>query len=151
MTDDMLKIGAEGVNSAKIVEEIRAVVAEKRAKGLYSDPRIARAERSNLSNLRDDEDFLSFYLDCLKDAAFVDISDFEIVERRARFSRPLIALKRVIWKLLKFYTYRLWSQQNQVNGLLLSAIENIESTHREKLAELQARLSELERCRKPGE
>ena len=42
----------------------------------------------------------------------------EIYERRARFTKPLVVLKRAIWKLLKFYTYRLWSQQNQVNGLL---------------------------------
>ena len=156
MKDEFFTIRADGVDAAQIVEEIRATVAEKRAAGLYNDPRIARAERSNLSNLRNNEEFLSFYLDCLKEAAFVDISDFEIVERRARFARPLIALKRAIWKLLKFYTYRLWSQQNQVNGLLLSAIENIESTYRERLAglqeqvaSLQARIDELEKCREP--
>ena len=149
MTDSPFTIGAEGIDAQALVEQIRAAVNEKREKGLYNDPRIARAERSNLNQLKDDDDFLAFYLDCLKDAAFVDISDFEIVERRARCSGLLIGLKRTIWKLLKFYTYRLWSQQNQVNGLLLSAVENMESTHREKIAELETRIAELERCREP--
>ena len=67
-----------------------------------------------LQNLRDEEEFMEFYLGCLRDAVFVDINDFEIVERRQRFSRALVALKRSIWNLLKFYTYRLWSQQNLV-------------------------------------
>ena len=144
MNEAVFTIHAPGVDTAKIVEEIQATVADKRARGLYHDPRVARAERTNLANLKNDADFLSFYLECLREAVFVDISDFEIVERRARFSFLLKALKRTIWKLLKFYTYRLWSQQNQVNGLILSAIESTESRHQEKIRELEERLAKLE-------
>lgn len=143
MDAKLFEIGATGIDTARIVTEIRETVARKTREGAYSDPRIARAERSNLLNLRSEDDFLPFYLECLKDAVFIDINDFEIHERR-RFGAVLVAVKRGIWMLLKFYTYRLWSQQNQVNGLLLTAVDSIEERHRAKIAALEARLAKLE-------
>ncbi len=137
-------IGAPGIDTNAIVEDIRATVARKIEEGIYADPRIARAERHNLLHLKNDEEFLDFYLDCLREAVFVDIGDFEIVERRARFSSLLVRLKKTIWSLLRFYTYRLWSQQNQTNGLLLSAIEGIDDAYKEKIASLEERLAALE-------
>jgi hypothetical protein len=137
-------IGADGIDAAALVADIRAQVAAKAAEGHYRDERVTRAERYNLANLHHEADFLSFYLDCLRDAAQVDINDFEIVERRRRFGRPLIALKRAIWNLLKFYTYRLWSQQNEVNGLMVSAMETMENKYRENLRDLEERVQRLE-------
>ena len=93
---------------------------------------------------------LSVYLACLRDAVFVDINDFDIRERRRLGAGLLVALKRGVWKLLKFYTYRLWSQQNQVNGLLLAAKEEIDARYRERLQELEARLARLESAPRPG-
>ena len=141
-----ITINAPGIDTAALVNEIRAAVERKTREGVYSDPRIARAERSNLMNLKGEENFLSFYIECLRDAVFVDINDFEIFERRRRFGKGLIALKKGIWNLLKFYTYRLWSQQNQINGLLLTALETAEARSRERIAELEARIAALERA-----
>jgi hypothetical protein len=144
MPGEVFQIGAAGIDVDKIVAEVRETVARKMASGDYSDSRVARAERMNLANLRNEEDFLRFYLEGLRDAVFVDISDFEIIERRARFSSLLILLKKTLWKLLKFYTYRLWSQQNQVNGLLLAAIEGLQSSQTSKMRELEDRIKALE-------
>lgn len=146
MNDEpILQINAPGIDTDRIVAEIRASVADKIERGVYTDARVGRADRTNLINLRTEDEFLSFYLECLRDAVFVDISDFDIIEKRARFSGLLVALKRVIWKLLKFYTYRLWSQQNQVNGLLLSAVEGTDERYRTKIEKLEARVAELEK------
>jgi hypothetical protein len=151
MTEPLFEIGADGVDIEQIMRDIEARVAEKRRDGCYTDARVGRAERTNLANLKNDEEFLSFYLDCLRDTVFVDINDFDIVERRTRLSGLLVLFKRLIWKLLKFYTYRLWSQQNQVNSLLLSAVESIEEQNRERVGKLEARIAELERARSgPG-
>lgn len=144
MAEPLFEIGASGVDAEAIVADIRATVDRKRRDGVYNDPRIARAERANLLNLKNEEDFLPFFLECLKDAVFVDINDFEIYERHRFAGRPLVLLKKVIWNLLKFYTYRLWSQQNQVNGLLLTTAESIESRYRAKIEELEARIAALE-------
>ena len=75
---------------------------------------------------------------------FVDISDYEIHERRRFLGPLLVAFKKTIWNLLKFYTYRLWSQQNQVNGLVVTALEGMEEQTAVKLASLEKRIAELE-------
>ena len=146
MADPVFDVGAPGVDTEKLVEEIRAAVARKTDEGLYADARIARAERFNLVNLKNDEDFLAFYLRSLREAAFVDINDFEIRERRETAAAPfLVRLKKSIWKLLKFYTYRLWSQQNTVNGLVVTGIEALDEKYQERLKRLESRIAELER------
>ena len=149
MSESIFTIGAPGIDCDKIVAEIQASVAKKIEEGVYADARIARAERTNLANLQNEDEFLSFYLKCLRDVAFVDISDFEIRERRAVFAPLLIALKKTIWKLLKFYTYRLWSQQNQVNGLMVTAIEGLDEKYSGRLKQLETRVAELEKKSKP--
>ena len=143
MNKPAFEIGAPGLDTSKIVEEIHAAVSKKIADGVYEDARIARAERTNLVNLRGEDQFIGFYLKCLHDAVFVDISDFEIRERRRFFAPMLIRLKKTIWSLLKFYTYRLWSQQNQVNGLIVTAIEGLDEKYSTKIKELEAEVKKL--------
>lgn len=146
MNEELFSVGAAEENVKKIVEKIQANVRQKIADGIYTDGDVAKAERTNLTNLQKEEDFLSFYLECLRESVFVDINDFEIIERRATFSGLLVSLKKTIWKLLKFYTYRLWSQQNQVNGLILSAVEASENRYRDKIKELEKRIENLEQA-----
>ena len=143
-SEQLLSIGAPGLDVDRLVAEIQATADRKMQDGVYSDARVARAEKTNLVHLRGTDGFLTFYLACLRDAVFVDISDFEIRERRSAFAPALVALKKVIWKLLKFYTYRLWSQQNQVNGLVITALQGIEEQTEGRIAKLEARVAELE-------
>ena len=145
----VIQIGAAGVDVEQVVRDIQAEVARKQAQGAYADARIARAERSNLANLKNDEEFLAFYMRALREASFVDVNDFEIRERRAALAPLLVKLKQVIWKLLKFYTYRLWSQQNTVNGLLVTGIESLEEKYAARVKALEARVAELEKRAPP--
>ena len=140
----IISIGADGVDAKKVVDEILARVAEKRAQGDYDDETVARAERNNLLSMKNDEEFLDRYLACLRQVVSVDINDFPISERRSALAPLSKAVKKILWKLLKFYTYRLWSQQNQTNGVLLAAIETMHRRHKEEIAALQARLDKLE-------
>lgn len=140
-----MEINAPGINVEQLMAEIEQAVERKAADGVYADARIARAERANLLNMRKDEDFVSFYLRTLHEAVFVDINDFTIRERRSAFAPMLVALKKTIWKLLKFYTYRLWSQQNSVNGLLVTGIECLEEQYRDRMEKLEARVVQLEK------
>ncbi|MBQ3810003.1 MAG: hypothetical protein II839_04205 [Kiritimatiellae bacterium] len=140
----IISIGADGVDAKAVVDEILARVAEKRAQGEYDDETVARAERNNLFSMKDDEEFLDRYLACLRQVVPVDINDFPIAERRSLFAPLSKAVKKVLWKLLKFYTYRLWSQQNQTNGVLLAAVETMHRRHKEEVAALKARIAALE-------
>ena len=140
----ILSIGAPGLDVDRLVADLQATAERKMKDGAYGDARVARAEKTNLVHLRGSDDFITFYLSCLRDAVFVDISDFEIRERRRFFSPVLVSFKKAIWKLLKFYTYRLWSQQNQTNALLLAAVEILETRRRREVAALEARIAKLE-------
>ena len=145
-TQPAIQIGAEGVNTEAIVQEILDTVARKYAEGAYGDARIAKAERLNLLNLKGDDDFLPFYLNSLREASTVDINDFDIRERRASALAPLLVrLKKTIWSLLKFYTYRLWSQQNTVNGLLVTGMESLNESYEKRIKRLEARVADLEK------
>ena len=142
----ILSIGAPGLDADRLVADLQATADRKMAAGLYADARVARAEKTNLVHLRGSDDFITFYLTCLRDAVFVDISDFEIRERRRFLSPLLVAFKRTLWKVLKFYTYRLWSQQNQVNGLVVTALQGMEEQSAARIAALEKRLAELEKA-----
>jgi hypothetical protein len=139
-----ISIGADGIDAGAVVAQIQAEVARKRAAGAYDEARVARAERNNLLTLKDDASFMEQYLLCLRQIVAVDINDFEIIEKRGRFAPVLVRLKKTIWKLLKFYTFRLWSQQNQTNALLLAAVEIMETRHRREIAGLRERIAKLE-------
>ncbi len=142
----VLSLGAPGLDVERLVADLQATVDRKVRDGVYADARVARAEKTNLVHLRGSDDFLTFYLTCLRDAVFVDISDFEIRERRRFFGPVLVGLKTGLWKLLKFYTYRLWSQQNQVNGLVITALEGVEEQSAARIAALEKRIVELEKA-----
>ena len=146
----ILSIGAPSLDVDRLVADLQATADRKTKDGAYGDARVARAEKTNLVHLRGSDDFITFYLSCLRDAVFVDISDFEIHERRRFFGPLLIALKRTLWKLLKFYTYRLWSQQNQVNGLVITALEGMEEQSAARIAALERRIAELEKAAPHG-
>jgi len=139
-----VSIGADGVDAQQIVSQILEEVDRKRKAGVYDEARVARAERNNLLTLKDDATFMEQYILCLRQIVPVDINDFEIIEKRSRVAPLVVKLKKTIWKLLKFYTFRLWSQQNQTNGLLLAAIEIMESRHKREVSELKARIEKLE-------
>ena len=95
MSNSIFQVQAEGVDVEKLVGEIQAAADRKMKDGAYADARIARAERMNLANLRSEEQFIGFYLKCLRDAVFVDISDFEIRERRKGALAILVSINKL--------------------------------------------------------
>lgn len=138
-------INIENINAEEIVAQVQKKVKQNIADGLYHDPIIAAAEKHRLINVKGIEEFTPYFISCLKASINIDINDFEIIEKRSKFSKILIKVKTFIWKSLKFYTYRMWSQQNYVNSLLLSALETVEQNHRTKLQALEKRIEYLEK------
>jgi len=142
--NNVVTIGADGIDTDKVIREAEAETNRKRKTGIYSNAGLDREKSLNPLEFKNDDEFLSFYLESLRETVFVDISDFEIEEKRQQFRGFFIKLKKAIWGLLKFYTYRMWSQQNQINGLLLSGIEGIHERQQEEIRKLEKRIAELE-------
>lgn len=145
MNDDVFQVNAGSVDAGRIVAEIRESVKRKMEAGAYRGADVICAEQANMANLVKNEDFPRMYIDSLRSAVFIDINDFPIYEKRKYLGAPLRLFKILVWKILKFYTYRLWSQQNHVNGLMLTAIDGMEDKYSGKIKELETRLAALEK------
>ena len=142
--ESYIKIGTDGLNVEDIVRQIHERADARRNNGEFDMNAIARAERFNLSTLTDDDQFFERYIDCLGIIFNVNINDYEIVEHRSFLAPFLKRFKKFIWKILKFYTYHLWSQQNQVNHAFHSGFKLITSHEKGQIDKLQKRIDELE-------
>lgn len=138
------EIRADDVDVEAVMSEVRATVERKRAEGAYDDDRIARAERLNVDRLKDEDTFVDFYLDSLHHIFTVDINDFPIRTHRGLMGAPVVGLKKTIWKLLKFYTYRLFTQQNQINGQMVCAVDGLNRKINRRLERIENRLERIE-------
>ena len=149
MTESNFTVHAPGIDAAALVEEIRESVAQKTAEGLYNDALIGKAECSNLINMQNDEEFFQYYITCMQRAATVDIRAFQIPDPKGGpIGKAMVTLKKTIWSLLKFYTYRMWSQQNQVNSLAMNGISITNARFSGKIKEQELRIAALEEALK---
>jgi hypothetical protein len=141
-----VKIGADGIDAAALVETIRRRAAERVKNGEFDLDALARAERYNLDTIKDNSEFFLRYIDGLRQISEVHINDYDIIERRKSLVAPLLVrLKKGIWALLRFYTYHLWSQQNRTNGLFQAGLSLVAERGDEQVSRLQARVDELEK------
>ena len=142
---DTFQIDTPGVDVKKVVEEIRARVDQKRAGGVY--------QRYNLSSLRavevdsnaNDDAHCDFYLRNIWAAANVDLGDFPILAKSRFLGEPAVWLKKIIWKLLKFYTYRLFSQQKDFNLKMAAIASGLNRKFEHKISALEGRIETLQK------
>ena len=145
MTQPEFTMQTADIDVKALVDQIRQTVAEKKKSGAYSGAQVAVAERSNLTNLKDDEEFINYYLECMSRSSVVDIREFEIPDAKGgAVGQAMKKFKKAIWGCLKFYTYRMWTQQNQVNSLQANGIHVVQNQVSKKVETLQGRIDRLE-------
>ena len=147
----MFQIGADGVDVAAIQREIEDRVARKKEAGVYDRYDLSRVAALELSGVKSEADFLEYSLKVIQQTWDLDIGDFPIYSKGGILGAPAVLLKKAIWKLLKFYTFRLWSQQNQTNAVLLAAIEMLNTRSSNRIRDLERRVAELEKRLPPSE
>lgn len=145
--NDTFRISTPGVDVEKAMEEIRRRVEEKRSQGVYRRYPLASLEPVETASLKSSREVYFYYLKSLIAAAEIDINDFEIECKRPVFGRPAVWLKKLIWKLLKFYTFRLFSQQKDFNARVALVLQGMENNHSRRLSELEARIKALDEKR----
>lgn len=145
--DEPLTIGNDGtIDAEAIVESIRKRAAERVKNGEYDLETLARAERFNISALKDNPEFFNGYLSAIHRVTQVNIGDWEIREKHGGIvGKLLIRLKKTIRSLLRFYTFRLWTQQNRANAIFHSSLSLLAERESDDLAKANARIAELER------
>ena len=91
-----------------------------------------------------EQEFLQYYLRLIQSTCDINIGDFEIVNKGGFLGKPVVALKKVLWKLLKFYTYRLFSQQKEFNCQTVNTIISLQKKLDKDLDDIRTCLDALE-------
>ena len=138
--EDTFQISGDAINVTEIMEKIKQRVKEKREAGLYDKYNLSKASRLGIDEIQSEEEFLEYYLKLIEETADVDISDFEIVSKGGLQGRFIVGVKTIIWKLLKFYTYRLFSQQKEFNAQAVNTIMSLNK----KIDKLSEKISKTE-------
>lgn len=137
---ETFEIKTPGIDVEAIMGRIRERVEEKRRSGIYDRYNLCAATALEMDNLRSDEAYLDYYLKTIWRAADVDLGDFEIYSKTFLVGRPVVYLKKIIWKLLKFYTFRLFSQQKDFNARMASIAQGLDAKYERRLAALEEKI-----------
>jgi hypothetical protein len=141
--EKIVEIGAEGIDVEAIMKKIRASIEEKKKAGVYEKYDLSGIPRLEIENIATEEEFLNYYVEILQRTCDVHIGDFEIINEGGFFGRIEVVVKKIIWKLLKFYTYRLFSQQKEFNCQVTNAFISLRKYMDSRFKEIHKRLDYL--------
>jgi hypothetical protein len=136
---EKFQIGASGVDTRKIMEEIERRVDKKRSAGVYDRYDLSKIAALELKNVKNEADFLTYSLKVIQQTWDINLGDFPIYSKGGILGKPMVLLKKVIWKFLKFYTYRLFSQQKEFNCQVVNAINSLNRKVDTELAALKGK------------
>jgi len=119
---ETFEIKTPGVDVKKIMEDIQKQIDEKKEQGVYNQYNLDRVTKLEIENIKGDAEYLQWLLKVLNQSWDINIGDPQIVNKGGMLGKPVLWLKKIIWQLLKFYTYRLFSQQKEFNSQVVMAI-----------------------------
>ena len=132
------------MNIDKIMEEVKGRVEKKRKAGVYDKYNLEGLVAGDIEQLQGEEDFLNYYMELILHTCDIDIGDFEIPSKGGILGKPLTKLKRLIWIMLRFYTYRLFAPQKEFNFQLVNTLKSLNKKLDNKVKELSDRVAQLE-------
>ena len=133
-TDDVFSIELDNVDVSEFVRAVRERVEKKKAAGASDKGNLVGITKLEVSQAKSEEDFLRYHLKALRKSWEIDIGDYEISSKGGIFGRPAVWLKKVLWFLLKFYTFRMFMQQRDFNLQVVNTLQALD-TKLEKLSE----------------
>lgn len=147
MQNPIFEIGAEGVDVKKIMQDIEARIEEKKKSGVYEKYDLSGISKLELENIASEEEFLNYYTEILQRTCDINIADFPIINEGGWLGSIEVWAKKIMWKLLKFYTYRLFTQQKEFNCQVTNAFLSLRKCMDERFKEIHERLDYLSKDR----
>ncbi len=143
MNDCFFSIEGTSFDINEINEEIMNNISEKEKNGIY-DFNDKKTEIDFL-DIKNEDQFMKYHINIIQETWAIDINDFDIPAGKGIKGKMFVLLKKIIWKLLKFYTYRLFSQQIEFNSQVRNSITAINTNFSKKFDKIR---SELENIKK---
>jgi len=133
------------INLHDIRKAIQIPIQERKDRGVYEHFDLSRVIAYELMDLKQHEARLTPLLKALSHSFAIDITDFNIPVKSGNRGRLELSVKKVIWKLLKFYTYRLFHQQREFNSQLNNAVHYLQLTYEREIGLLRDQIQKLEK------
>lgn len=133
-----MNISSQNINVEDIMQEIKERVDKKKKEGVYDKYNLDQLVVKDAAELKTEKDFLNYYMELIQHTCDINIGDFEIPSKGGIFGAPLAKLKRLIWVMMRFYTYRLFSQQKEFNFQLVNTIMSLNK----RIDELEGKLEQ---------
>jgi len=143
MTEEFA-IESDGLDVDSIMREIKQRVEKKKSAGVYDKYNLEGLTVKDIQQIKNEGDFLNYYIELIQNTCDIDIGDFQIPSKGGIFGRPIAKLKRFVWIMLRFYTYRLFSQQKEFNFQLVNTLISINKKLDGRVKELEDRLKQFE-------
>ena len=115
-------VTAPAVDAEALTARIRETVRRKRERGDYEGINLSGVASIDYEKELNDEEKLLYHLQVTERLSDVNYGDYEIVSKGGVGGKLEVLLKKVIWKLLRFYTYRLFSQQREFDCQVSEAL-----------------------------
>jgi hypothetical protein len=147
LSEDAFSIDIDGMDVEEIVRAVKERVEKKRAAGVYKKYNLVGITRLEIAQAKSEEDFLRYHLKSLRKSWEIDIGDFEIPSKGGLSGRPAVWLKKVIWNLLRFYTFRMFTQQRDFNLQVVNTLQALNA----KIDKLGEQIKSESSAEKPPE
>jgi hypothetical protein len=131
------------VDVKEIMETVRKRVDEKKAAGVYDRYNLTGITKLEIAEVKSDEDFLNYYLKVMQKSYELDIGEFDIPSKGGLVGKPAVWLKKIIWSLLKFYTYRMFTQQREFNLQVVNTLKGLNHKIDKQHQEIMEKLDQI--------
>ncbi len=138
-------ITAPALDAEALAAEVRERVRKKKESGAYEGYDLSAIASLDYEKELSEEDFLRYYLQVVERLSDLNYGDFEITSKGGRFGRAEVLLKKTIWKLLRFYTYRLFSQQREFDCQVAQALVSHYRWSRKEIDRLSGEIASIRR------
>jgi hypothetical protein len=116
------EIQTDGVDTDEIMRQVRARIEQKRAAGVYDRYNLTGITKLEVAEAKSEEDFLRYSLKMLQRTHEIDIADFPIANKGGPFGWLAVLMKKILWHFLRFYTWRMWTQQREFNAQVVNTL-----------------------------
>jgi len=125
--------------------KVQETVSDNEKKGRYDTLKLSEKVAFDLSEVQDESQFLDYYLKVIQRTWAIDINDFDIPIKSGFLGWFEKKVKQGIWRALKFYTFRLFSQQRDFNASISKTLLAMEKDYKNKIKSLKEDLNRLEK------
>jgi hypothetical protein len=136
MSEPFAEIGGDAQEAARVLIEVEAAAQQQAATGDVREG--VGTPDLEIASLPDNTEVVRRVLAQMQRHGGLDLGEFDMASGAGPAGRLHTLVKKAVWKLLRFYTYRMFSQQRDFNRQTAAVLDAMWS-----------RLDEMERRCKP--